>query len=458
MEKKLLDYWIILYKRKKSIAIVTVTSLLVTIVLGWLLKPVYEARVICYVPSTSPALTFLSNSPTSSLARDRLVPTSKDDDAGPYLGLLKSTRIAELTHKDFPEKKISKLLRSDMSFELSDEFMLKIYSRDSDPVLAANVANAYLKHLNTMLQDASSKNPEQDRILLTGQLTIVENKLKGAKDSLRNFSEQNNIASIDEETKTLTSQKITFQATADNTAVMIGENEEKIKASLEQLKKEGNILAENDFILSSPTLDYMRNKLSDLTAQIGGQSIELKESHPDIKILKSQYRDVTDKLKKEVQNLVMSQIKPKGSFYEELRQSLANLIIEKNRLQATLKGNKAVIERINNRIRTLPSINAEWSRLNDDIDHYRKIYDEIRTNLQEATMQEARPIQYVVVVDYAVPPKNPVFPIMWLNIAVALFFGLAAGIAYAYLIEYISETRQVRTMRLIKAIVSDPES
>ena len=458
MDKKLLDYWIILYKRKRSIVLVTVASLITTIVLGWTLKPIYEAKVICYVPSTSPARTFLSNSPTSGLARDKLVPIAKEDDAGPYLGLLKSTRIAELTHKDFPEKKVSRLLRSDMSFELSDEFMLKIYSRDSDPVLAANVANAYLKYLNTMLQDASAKNPEQDRIFLNSQLTDAENNLKDAKNSLKNFSEKNNIASIDEETKNLTGQKISFQATVDNTAVMIGENEEKIKASLEQLRKEGNFMADNDFVLSSPTLDYMRNKLSDLTAQIGGQSVELKENHPDIKMLKSQYKDMDDKLKKEVQNLVMSQIKPSGTFYEGLRQSLANLIIEKNRLQATLKGNKAVIERINDRVRTLPSINAEWSRLNDNIDHYKKIYEEIRTNLQETTMQEARPIQFVVVVDYAVPPKNPVFPIMWLNIAVALFFGLAAGIAYAYFMEYISETRQVRTIRLIKAIVSDPET
>ncbi len=457
MEKTLIDYWVILYKRKKAIALIAIISLVTTLVLGWILKPVYEARAVCYVPSASPALTYMSKESGAGLARDKLVPPAKEDEAGPYIGLLKSRKIAELTHNEFPSKLVNKLILSDMTFELSDEFLLRIYSRDSDPVLAANVANAYLKYLNELLQNASSKNPEQDRILLNRNLTVAENNLEDAKKSLKTFSEKNDIASIDEETKNLTSQKISFQATVDNTAVLIGENEEKIKASLEQLKKEGNVLAENDFVMSSPTIDYMKNKLADLTAQIGGQSAELTERHPDLKILKSQYRDMTDKLNKEVQNFVVSQIKPSGSFYETLRQSLANFIIERNRLQATLKGNKEVIEKINDRMRRLPSMNAEWSSLNDNVEHFRKVYEQMRMDLQETNMQQARPIQYVVVVDYAFPPKNPVFPVIWLNAIVALFFGLAVGVVYAYFVEYVEETKKVRTVKIIKALLSDTE-
>jgi uncharacterized protein involved in exopolysaccharide biosynthesis len=216
-------------------------------------------------------------------------------------------------------------------------------------------------------------------------------------------------------------------------------------------------MAENDFALSSPTLDYMRNKLSDLTAQIGGQSAELTESHPDIKILKSQYKDMADKLEKEVQNLVKSKIKPKGIFYEELRQSLANLIIENNKLKATLKGNSKVLEMINDRMRKLPAINAEWSRLSDNVGQFKKIREQIRINLMETTMQQARPIQYAVVVDFAKPPKTPAFPLPIINILASLIFGLVAGVFYAFLMDYIESTSRVRTFKIIKSILSVEE-
>lgn len=455
MEKRLLDYWIILYRKRMTIAFVMVISVVTTLVLGWVLKPVYEAKAVCYVPSTSPALTYLSGSPTSGLTRDILVPKTKEDDSAPYLGLLKSRRIAELTHADFPKKNVEKLISSDMSFELSDEFMLKIYARDSDPVVAANVSNAYMKYLNLLLQEASLKNPELDKGILNGQMATVEKSLAEAKNALKNFSEKNSIVSVDEEIKNLTAQKTSYQDKVDSTSVLIRENEEKIKATLEQLNKEGNVLEKNSFILSSPTLDYMRNKLSDLTAQIGGQSVELKESHPDMKILKSQYKEMTDKLRLEVKNLVEAQIKPAGTFYEGLRNNLANLIIESTRLQATRKGNSVVIEKINERMQKMPSINAEWGRLNDNVEHYKKIYEQIKNDLQESDMQRERPIQYVITVDYAKPPKTPAFPVIWLNVLAAIFFGLAAGVFYSFLVEYISETRKVRTLKIIKAIITE---
>ena len=457
LEKKLLDYWIVLYRRRITIGLVVLGSMLTAFLLSTFLTPVYEARAVFYVPSSSPAVTYISGNSTSGLSRDKLIPLATEDDAKPYIGILKSSRIAEYVHNEFPRKKVMKLLLSDMDFELTDEYLIKIYSRDSDPVLAADVANAYLKYFNAILQDASSKNPEQDKKLLDEQLAVAEKNLAEAENALRSFSEQNNITSVDEEVKSLTDQRISSQAALDNSTVLIRENEEKIRASVEQLKKEGEIMAENDFALSSPTLDYMRNKLSDLTAQIGGQSAELTESHPDIKILKSQYKDMADKLEKEVQNLVKSKIKPKGIFYEELRQSLANLIIENNKLKATLKGNSKVLEMINDRMRKLPAINAEWSRLSDNVGQFKKIREQIRINLMETTMQQARPIQYAVVVDFAKPPKTPAFPLPIINILASLIFGLVAGVFYAFLMDYIESTSRVRIFRIIKSILSVDE-
>jgi len=454
-EKTLLDYWIVLYKRKKAIALIAALSIITTVVISLLVKPVYEAKAVFYVPESSLTLSYMSTDAADTLARDKLIPSSKKDAAAPYVGLLKSTKIAEHIHQEYPRKKVSKLLFSDTNFELSNEYMLRIYSRDEDPVLAANVANAYMKYLNLLLQEASLKNSEQNRYLLDKQSTDSEKNLQEAKNEMKNFEQKNNIASIDEEIKNLTNQRISFQTQLENTKILIAENSKKMGSTIEQLKKEGSIIAENEFLLTNSSIEYLQQKLSDQAAQIAAASAQLEEKHYDMKALRNQYKETSDRLKREVQSLITSQIKPANSFYEQLRQNLVNLVVDQDKLQASMKGYTDTIGIINQRLLRLPPIKEKWNKLNDNIERYKKIYEQLNIDLQETEMQEARDIKYVVVVDYAKPPVNPSFPIMWLNVLIALPFGLVAGIFYAFFIDYIEETSKIRKRKIIKELLSE---
>ncbi|MFZ2198488.1 MAG: Wzz/FepE/Etk N-terminal domain-containing protein, partial [Thermodesulfovibrionales bacterium] len=86
MEKKLLDYWIVLYRRRITIGLVVLGSMLTAFLLSTFLTPVYEARAVFYVPSSSPAVTYISGNSTSGLSRDKLIPLATEDDAKPYIG------------------------------------------------------------------------------------------------------------------------------------------------------------------------------------------------------------------------------------------------------------------------------------------------------------------------------------------------------------------------------------
>jgi uncharacterized protein involved in exopolysaccharide biosynthesis len=454
-ERTLLDYWIVLYKRKIAIVLITVISIITTVVLSSLvIKPVYEAKAVFYVPASSLSLSYMSSNATKEIARDKLMPPSTRPESAPYIGLLKSKKIAELVHQEFPIKMVKKLLFSDLDFDLSNEYLLRIYSRDEDPVLAANVANAYMKYLNLLLQEASLKNSDQDRSLLSRQLVDVENNLQEAKDELKLFEERNNIASVDEEIRNLTGQRVSFQTQLENTKILIAENSKKIGSTLEQLKKEDSIIAENEFLLTNSSIEYLQQKLSDLAAQIAAASVQLEEKHYDMKALRNQYKETSDRLKREVQSLIASQIKPVNTFYEQLRQNLVNLIVDQDKLQASMKGYTDTLDRINQKLHRLPSINEGWTKLKDKAEQYKKIYEQLKTDLQETEMQQARKIQYVVAVDYAKPPENPSFPLMWLNVIVALLFGLLTGIFYAFLVDYIEETSKIRKRKIIKELIS----
>jgi uncharacterized protein involved in exopolysaccharide biosynthesis len=284
-EKTLLDYWIVLYKRKKAILLIIAISIIATVVMSLLVKPVYEAKAVFYVPTSSLSLSYMSSDAADSLARDKLVPSHEKKEAAPYIGLLKSSKIAEYVHQEFPSKRVNKLLLFDVDFELSNEYMLKIYSKDEDPVLAANVANAYMKYLNLLLQEASLKNSKQNRDLLNKQLADSEKSLQEAKNEMKNFEQKNNIASIDEEIRNLTNQRISFQTQLENTKIFVAENSKKMGSTIEQLKKEGSIVAENEFLLTNSSIEYLQKKLSDQAAQIAAASAQLEEKHYDMKAL-----------------------------------------------------------------------------------------------------------------------------------------------------------------------------
>ncbi len=452
-EKTLLDYWIILYKRKKYIVLITVISVLTSIFLSKILPPVYESSAVFYVPSSSQSLSYLSPNAVDKLAKDTMMPAPREEASAPFFGLLKSKKIAELVHKEFPRKKLTKLIISDIDFEITEEYMIKIYSRDNDPELAADVANAYIKYFNILLHDTSMKNLESDKSLIKKQISETKENLVRAEDALKRFQEQNNIASIDDEIKNLTTQRGSFENQLELADVLIKENDEKIKSISEQLKIEKALYSNQDFSLTNPLIENLQKKLYEISANISAASVELREKHPNLLMLKQQYEDTENSLKEEVHHFISSQIKPENTMYEQLRKSLINLLIEKNRLIASKKGYSETIKRVTKKLNRLPNINTELDRLNEEVLRYKSRYEQLKLNFEEAEMQIERQAQFVVVVDTAEPPQKPSFPILWFNIIVALFGGIIAGIIYVFFINYIEETKKIRTRKIIKEIL-----
>ena len=455
-QKTLLDYWLVLYKKKRAIAIITLISVITVIILSLTIAPVYESKAVFYVPVSSQSVSYLSTTSIDNLSRDAKMPAHDKDAFAPYIGMLKSKHIAELVHQKFPQKNLKKLLRSDVDFKLTNEFMINVYSRDTDPVLAADVANSYVEYLNMLLQEGSLENLSNDIPLIENQITETKMKLTGTEDAIKKLEENSNIASIDEEVKNLTSQRTSFQDKLESTDALIKENEEKIISVTDQLKKEKALYSEQDFSLfeTNPLIEHLQNSLADLSAEIASTTVDLKESHPDVLMLKRQYAETEEKLKKEIQHFISSQIKPEKTFYEELRQNLVNLLVEKNGLHALKKGYAEAIKKVNGRLKNLPGIKTEWNRLNQESDQHQRTYEQLKLSLEEAKMQHARQMQFLVVVDRARPQEDPSFPILWLNILVALICGPLAGILYAFFSNYIEETRKVRTEKIIKELLS----
>jgi uncharacterized protein involved in exopolysaccharide biosynthesis len=451
-EKTLLEYWLVLYKRRWLILFVTLSAMITAGVISKILPPLYEAKALFFVPQTPDVVSYLSSSPEKTMTRSPLVPIASEDPHAPYMGILKSRAIAELVQKESHHKTIRDL-KKHVDFSLSNEFMMEVYARDRDPVIAAGIANAFVKYFNQLLSGYSMPILSKNRAMIEEQIRNTKERLTKARQALQEFQQEKKVPDLDAEIRQLISLKMEFQSKFESTEVARQEIESKIAALKDQIRREAALYSLSDFVISSPILEKLRKDLTEVEIKMAGlRAKRTQDTSQEFLIFKNQYSQIKKNINAEIQRILKSQIKRPDTFYEAIRQQLVNLLVEEQRIQASLRAYRIVSDGIAERIQKIPVLIARMDSLEMDIERNKKILKTLEMNLEEAKMQGKRELQVVVVVDEAKPPIDPSFPILWLNVLVAGMAGVIGGIFYSFLVNFLEETRNERIYRLITAI------
>ena len=76
----LYDYWYVLYRKRVTIYLIVLFSIIFAAGLSWLLPGVYQPRAVFFVPSKPDSMTFYSENSSGQVARLPLMPEAKLDD------------------------------------------------------------------------------------------------------------------------------------------------------------------------------------------------------------------------------------------------------------------------------------------------------------------------------------------------------------------------------------------
>lgn len=452
-EKTLLDYWLVLYRRKVAIFIVTISAMVTALILSNTLHPVYEGKAVFFVPKDPDTATFFAP-PGGTTGRSPLVPDASEDPNGPYIGILKSKAIANLIQKEFPHKTTMDLTITDVDFTLTDEYLIAIYARDRNPRFAAGIANAYVKYFRQLMDDYSLKAQLGRQAIMEEEIARNQKSLSEAREKLSDFQQENRTANLDEEIKQLISMKSNFESQLETHHVEYVANKNKILATKRKLKDENRTFNISDLVITSPMLERLKAQMSDIDSKVAALSIEIKGPHPEYKILKKNYEEVKKNIDKEIECIIKSKIKAPDTFYENLRRQVINLYVEKERIEADIDGTKKVLKVIEDRIQEIPELRRQLDILVIEVDRYKKLVDTRAVNLEEVKSQVKRSPEVAVQVEEATPPSRPSFPIWWLNLIVASLVGLLGGIFYCFFLDYLEGARVGMMYRLVKAIES----
>jgi uncharacterized protein involved in exopolysaccharide biosynthesis len=132
--------------------------------------------------------------------------------------------------------------------------------------------------------------------------------------------------------------------------------------------------------------------------------------------------------------------------FQDTAQSLVNLNSEIVGLHSLEKAQTGSLEEVNQKLRELSSISAEFRRLKDQLDQVSKVLEAHVGRAADAQMNAdwdaSEKLSNVKVAQSATAPKEPVFPPKPLFIALGAVIGLVGGAAACVMLEAISTRRR----------------
>lgn len=413
-ELNVLDYWLIIRKRKGTILLSTALVVVFTLALTQFLKPppVYEAsaRVKFERSSTFAGLMLESFSapPGSDLNTELEVIRS-------FPVVEQVARMLKLVPADLPSGEarpadyLATIYGLQQAIKTSLEgssSIIRISVTSDTPDGAQRLANAVAEAYRAENIRTRNKSVLESKRFVEEQLAIQEASLKRAEEALREFKEREGQVFLNEEAK----------AALDSFTKLEGEYDKVLRMRDETLKQIDILRRPDDgrpaerIFTDEPTalLSVLNVKLTDLIQERENLLINYTPEHLQVKELDRKIRNV------------------KNEIIRELESKLR-----------TLSGREAAlreqIETYRKRYFNFPKAAIELSRLERDVAVAADLYAKLKVKHQELLIKSAEQIEEVTIIEPAALPTAPVNQINYaMNIVVALVMGGFLGVVLAF--------------------------
>lgn len=405
----------ILIKQKKIIAIITIVAIIVSgIISFFILDPIYQAKTILMASGMN---TKAANGAETKGIEDILDNISRYPQMTieAYKEQIKNPQILDQVIKELKldEKDINRVtLRNIIDLStIKDTNLITITVKNSDKLLATNIANTIAKKFTIHVSDLAKTQAEKSSNYVKTQMEIEKAKLDEALVEYKEYLSQPQ--GLDELKSEIASKT---DLITDYKASLIGLDVElkKASASLEANKKALSNLDEK-IVLKKSILDD--SLISNIAIEKSKEGIETLSK---ISMETEEINEVYQTLKSTiiVDETRLSELTTEKSAKQKATNDIS---LELEELQAKLADNQYKDDIIKQKVNFAQSTYESF--LNK--------YEETRI-LKSSDIGEAS----IIIVSPAVEPLTPIGPNKKLNVAIAGVLGLMISVFAAFFIEY----------------------
>ena len=415
-ELNVLDYWLIIKKRKYPILLTTALVVAFTFIVTQFLQatPLYEASARVKFDRTSTVALLLLESLSSPGGNDlgtqaeviRSFPVIEE--AARQLRMVPEDASPETRRSASYLNTIYALQQQVKTSRENDTNIIKITAIAESPDLAERIANAAAEGYRSENIKARNRMVIESRRFVEEQLASRESMLNQAEDALRYFKEQRGQVFLTEEAKAALDMFTRLEE--DYNKVLRQKSEAAKQIRVLQSHEPTTEDEEKRIFTEEPTalLSTLNAKLMDLLQERASLLINYTHQHPKVTELDWKISNV------------------KAEMARELEYKIKNL----NDREAALKEQ---IDRYKERYLGFPKAAIELARLERDVKVNSDLMASLKVKHQELLIKSAEQIEEVTIIAPAVAPTGPVnAPNNQLNMLVGTVMGVFLGIVLAF--------------------------
>lgn len=284
-----IDLLLYVYRRKIPLIVISLFAFLVSLIASLTIPPKFKSNVIMFpTSSTSVSKTLLTDNPSQK----GILTLGEEEEAEQMLQVLNSGQIRDriimkydlMDHYEvdpyskFPLTRLRNKYKKNISFKKTQFMSVEISVLDTDPQMAANIANNIAS-----LVDSTMNLMQQDRAFLA--LKVVQEEYFSLRDQIRVLEDSLNVLRGFGVYEYESQAEVFSNAYAIAIAEKNIEGAREIEKKLKVLEKYGGA-----YVSISDFLEYEKEHLSELKAKYAEAQVEANQNLPHKFILDQAYK------------------------------------------------------------------------------------------------------------------------------------------------------------------------
>ncbi|GKS58645.1 hypothetical protein YTPLAS18_21720 [Nitrospira sp.] len=415
-ELDVLDYWLILKKRRSMIVFSAGLVLAFTFLFTQLMtpEPMFEAAArVKYERTNAMAQQFVeganfANPAELSTQTEVIKGFQVMERVAQDLGIVDATPTPDVRGSAEYLNTIYNLGQSIQTTREPETNIIRITAQSDNPLRAQRMANSVATAYRVENIAARNRIVTESRRFVEAQLAGLEANLEEAEHRLREFKEREGQVFLDEEAKTALSMFSQLEGELNS----VTRQKEDASRQIDAVRKKASTPA--DVTGRIFTEDHQA-----LLAKLNARLIELKQEWSTLLLNYTPNHPKVKELVRKIDNV-------KGEMIQELNSKVKTL--EGREADLTVQ-----IDRYRARYLAFPKAAIELTRLERDVKMNADLYSSLKIKHQELLIKSAEQIEEVTIIAPAVKPDAPTnTPNTPINLAVGSIMGVFLGIVMAF--------------------------
>jgi capsular exopolysaccharide synthesis family protein len=338
---------------------------------------------------------------------------------------------------------VEALRKTSSIYKVREADVLKISVTSSDSSDAVFLANRIATSYQNL--DLAGGQGELHFVLafLDSQITKYKTRLAITENELRQYQSDFKIYALDGSAELLLHDLTTYEGIYFTNIAELEVSRERVNYLKSQLLDSEKALMEEITNTNNPMIVALRTKIAELEAQKVQQMVDegWDEDALQARDFNRRIAEMKNKLTTITESLILSGWSEEDPFAasQEIFNKIVEQEVEVHAARSRAKEYKKLVERLSTRLMDLPSQTLQYARLERDLKLSEKLYLTMKQKYEESRITEAGQMGKVRILDPALI-SDKVKPSKRKNLVLGIILGMGLGLGYAFLREFMDNT------------------